>query len=258
MVWILAQSGNGTPPSWTDEFHAFTSFHAVAVSVSIALIALICSLGRSWRGDARERRLRRSIGWLMFAFFAFSTVWRLTPGQFDLNESLPLHMCRVIGWVSVISMLTGGWRWRALTFYWGFGLSTQGFVTPMWSDGYASLNFWLYWGSHALISGAAAYDLFVLGYRPSMRDLRLAWAWGLVFVVIVIAFNQVAGTNYSYLGSGQYEGTSVVDFLGPWPRRATRIVLLGGLVFFALHIVATLVLRAIGALQDRQSPRESA
>lgn len=229
-----------------DEFHAFTPFHAVAVSVCILLIGLACSLGRRWHGSDAERRLRLGLGVFMLAFHGFGTIWRLLPGNFELDESLPLHMCRVIAWASVLAMLTGGWRWRALTFYWGVGLSTQGFVTPMWSDGIASLEFWLYWGSHTLICAAAAYDLVVHGYHPSMRDLRFACALGLTFTVGTVLFNIAAGTNYSYLGQGSYEASSVVDFLGPWPRRITRMILLAGAIFFALHALAIGVRGASG------------
>lgn len=224
MPWVLAQSGDGTPPSWADEFQAFTSFHAVAVSVCIVGIGLVCSIGRRWRGTERERRLRLCIGWGIVAWQAFATVWRVLPGQWDLAESLPLHMCRVVGWVAALALLTGDRRARSLAYFWGLGLSTQGFVTPMWSHGYASVAFWMYWLGHGQIVLAAVYDLSVLGYTPRRWDWGFASLAGLAYAVVVVAINMALGTNYSYLGSGTYDAASVVDVLGPWPWRVLSMI----------------------------------
>lgn len=243
MVWVLGQSGDGTPPSWADEFQAYSTFHAVAVSVCIVLIALACSLGRQWRGTDRERTLRLALGWSIFVFQAFATVWRVLPENWDVSQSLPLHMCRVISWLAALSLITGDWRARSLTFFWGIGLSTQGFITPMWSDGYASLDFWMYWLGHGQIVLAAVYDLSVRGYSPARRDWVFACVAGLAYGLAVIGVNLALGTNYSYLGAGQYEAKSVVDVLGPWPWRLVSMIGGAGAVFTLLYGAAILARR---------------
>ncbi len=238
MLLVLAQSGDGTPPSWADEFQAYSAFHAVAVAVCIVLIVLACSIGRAWRGSDRERTLRLAIGWSIFAFQAFATVWRVLPEQWDIGQSLPLHMCRVISWIAAISLITGDWRARSLTYFWGIGLSTQGFITPMWSNGYASLDFWMYWLGHGQIVLAAAYDLSVRGYSPKRKDWAFACLAGLAYGLVVIGVNIALGTNYSYLGAGEYEAKSVVDVLGPWPWRLLSMIGGAGAVFTLLYLAA--------------------
>lgn len=225
--------------SWLTHFDAFTPFHWTTLSVCIAIFIAWCWAGRRLLaqdrldGGGRERRFRFTLAWAFLAWQAFATAWRLLPGQFDFNESLPLHMCRIVGWATPLAMLTMHWRLRAVVFFWGLGLSTQGLFTPMWHDGLASVAFWLYWVGHVIIIGGALYDLTVHAYRPGWRDLGFASLAGVVLCVGIALFNARCGTNYCYLGKGDYEGTSIVDVLGDWPARPAAIIG-GALVIFLL------------------------
>ncbi|MFI4898809.1 MAG: TIGR02206 family membrane protein [Phycisphaerales bacterium JB059] len=218
--------------SWAREFHAYSAFHAVTLAVCALAIFGACLGGRRLSRSG-ERVWRRTIGWSIVAFQSFAALWRVAPGSFDLNESLPLHMCRVVVWAAALAMLTESRRARTICFFWGLGLSSQGFVTPMWNHGLASVEFWLFWVSHAQIVGVAAYALTVLGYRPVRADLFFASWSGVVFALVVIGANLALGTNYSYLGAGTYENRCVVDLLGPWPWRAPAMIA-GALAIFGV------------------------
>ena len=217
---------------WLREFEAYSAFHALTLLVCFTGVALACALGRRL-GPDRERRWRLALGWSIVAFQVFATIWRLLPGNFDLNESLPLHLCRVVVWVAALSLLTGDRRAHAVCFFWGLGLSTQGFITPMWTHGLASVEFWLFWVSHTQILLAAVYALTVRGFRATRSDLMFASVTGVALAGVVIAINLALGTNYSYLGRGQYEARCVVDLLGPWPWRAPAMVM-GSLAIFGM------------------------
>src|SRR5688572_23378346 len=91
----------------------------------------------------RERLMRMAWGWSILAFQAFSTLWRLTPERFTMDDGLPLQLCRIAGWVAGLAMVWQ-WRWaRTLTYFWGLGLCAQGFVTPLRLGGLESMDFWL-------------------------------------------------------------------------------------------------------------------
>ncbi len=237
-------------PTWLNHFDAFSAFHWTTLGVCIALIVAWCVAGHRLAGEdrvdggSRERRFRRALAWSFVAWQVFATIWRVLPGNFDINESLPLHLCRIVGWIAPVALLTMHWRWRAVVFFWGIGLSTQGFFTPMWHDGLASVAFWLYWVGHVIIIGTGVYDLAVLGYRPRLNHLGFASVAGVILTVGIAAFNVGCGTNYCYLGKGDYEGTSVVDHLGNWPARPAIII--GGSVF--VFVVMYLIARGIETL----------
>ena len=213
-------------PAWLYEFHPYGLFHWVTGLVCLVAILAWIALGR-WllaldkRDDGRrEYWFRATLSIAMLLVQAFATAWRFLPGQYDLNESWPVHLCRLVAWVAPIALWTHWRRPRALLYFWGIGLSTQAFFTPMWGFGLASVEFWLYWGGHTFIVGAALYEVFVHGYGPRFRDWGFAALWGLIYAGVTVALNLQLGTNYSYLGRGDYDARSVVDFLGPWPQRA--------------------------------------
>ncbi|GJM18001.1 MAG: hypothetical protein DHS20C14_02140 [Phycisphaeraceae bacterium] len=243
--------------TWLNHFDAFSTFHWTTLGVCVGVIAIWCVIGRRLRSldrtDAgqREPRFRSALAWSFIAWQIFATIWRVLPQNFDLNESLPLHMCRIVGWIAPFALMTLHWRLRAVIFFWGLGLSTQGFFTPMWHDGLASVAFWLYWVGHVVIIGTGIYDLTVLGYRPRLRHLGFAAIAGAILTIGIAAFNVACHTNYCYLGKGDYEGTSVVDILGDWPARPTIIIGASEILFVVMYAVA----RAIEALVSRSNAR---
>ena len=115
---------------------------------------------------------------------------------------------------------------RALLYFWGLGLSTQGFITPVNEHGPESGEFWMHWLNHGAIIGAALYDLVVLRFRPHWRDWRTAVVLGIVYVACVFVLNIISGWNYGYVGATKPDVRTIVDFLGPWPLRVIWIVLI--------------------------------
>ncbi len=152
------------------------------------------------------------------------------------------RMLAIVAWASR--------RARTICFFWGLGLSTQGFITPMWNHGVASVEFWLFWVSHAQIAGAAVYCVGVLGYRPTRSDLLLASVGGVLVAGAIFGLNMALGTNYSYLGAGQYENRCVVDLLGPWPWRAP-VMVAGAVSIFGLLYGASVAVRSVARVARR-------
>jgi len=230
--------------NWLNEFRAFTSFHWLVLGICVGSFVVFCIVGKYLlkqdlrNGTSREQTFRRVLAWSILVTQAFIFVRRFTPGQWDLQESLPFHMCRWSVWIAAWAMLTLNPRARALLLFWGIGLSTQGLFTPFLDHGLLELGFWIYWLNHVQIVGAAIYDIVVLGYRPTFRHLVFAIVAGIGFAAIVIALNAVLGTNYSYLGAGEHEGQSIVDELGPYPQRTVWMVVGAGFLFTLIYLIS--------------------
>jgi len=229
---------------WSETFVPRSAQHGAVLIVCALTIALACVIGRvllarDLRAGAKvpraghERRWRHALAWSIVVTQGFILVRRLTPENFDLDESLPLHLCRLGVWIAAWLLFTLDTRARALTLFWGIGLSMQIFFTPFLGEGHGSIVFWIYWLNHVQIVGAGVYDITVLGYRPSRRDLRLASSLGVGYVLVVAGINAALGTNYSYLGAGEHEGASVVDVMGAYPWRMIWMTI-GALAIFAL------------------------
>jgi len=123
--------------------------------------------------------------------------------------------------------LLGGRRMpRALLYFWGLGLSTQGVLTPDLQDGPGQVGFWMFWLAHFSVVGGALYDVIARGYRPTWHDYRRAVGIGLVYIALLFGLNMCLGVNYGYVGQAEPGQPTIVDVLGPWPWRVPVIVAL--------------------------------
>jgi hypothetical integral membrane protein (TIGR02206 family) len=231
--------------SWLHHFEPRSTFHLVTVLGCVAVMAAWCVTGKRLllQSPEAERRFRVRVAWFLIAWQAFATIWRLLPENYTLEESIPLHLCRVVGWVVPFMLLTQSRRLRAVVYFWGLGLSTQGFFTPVWHDGFGHVGYWLFWMGHTCIVGAAAYDITVHGWGPRFRDWGFAALWGLIYAGLVIAFNLGLGTNYSYLGRDAYSASTIVDKLGDWPQRPLLMIFGAQFIMLLLYLAAVLVRR---------------
>jgi hypothetical integral membrane protein (TIGR02206 family) len=239
-----------TMSSWSESFEPYTEFHGLVLGVCASIMLTWIIIGRiliklderdglELGSAGREFRLRRWIALTIVLTQGFIFVRRFV--YFDLQDSLPLHMCRLGVWISAWMLWTLDRRARSLTLFWGIGLSAQIFFTPFLEEGYAHLGFWIYWLNHVQIVGVALYDIFVLGYRPNAKDLRFASIAGVIFAVVVIALNALLGTNYSYLGASTHEGSSIVDKLGDYPERTIWMIVASIVIFCVIYAFSRLL-----------------
>lgn len=208
-----------------DEFNAFSAHHAVVVAACLCVMIALCALGRvsSVRG---ERRVRLAWVGALVAWQSWMLVLWLLPTNFDPRESYPLHLCDLAVWLAPIA-LVGGQRWaRALLYFWAIGLSTQGFCTPVLTEGMGDWRYWSFWVGHTQIVGSAAYDVVVRRFGPHAGDLGFAVGVGLVYGALMFALDARTGWNYGYVGPSEPGPRTIIDALGPWPLRAVWVVLL--------------------------------
>ena len=258
---IDEQTPNPAQYNWINEFHAFTSFHYLVLALCVGSFIGFCIAGRMMlghdlkHGTNREQSFRRVLAWSIIASQAFFFIRRLTPMHWDLQDSLPMHLCRWTVWIAAWAMFSLNPKMRALLLFWGLGLSTQAFFSPMITYGLGAWGFWIYWINHTQIVGAAIYDLAVLGYRPKRRDLYFVMFWGLIYALLTIGLNLLLKTNYSYLGNGDYTATSVVDRLGPYPQRLIWMTLGGQVIFVIIFLFSSGMLRLRTQVFKRPPPR---
>ncbi|MFO0836301.1 MAG: TIGR02206 family membrane protein [Phycisphaerales bacterium] len=264
-------------PSWREAFTPLGLFHLCVLVVGGVCIGTPIILGMRWRAKAqdplahhhdapsnagpsaavagassRESTLRACVGWSTLITQALMLIYYIRPSRFVLSESLPLHICDLAGWIGGAALVTQK-RWlRTLGYYWGFALCTQAFFTPIVTQGFGHIKFWLYWINHMQIVGCAAYDLVVLRYRPAWRDFFAAAGQTFLYaIVLMMPVNAWLTTNYAYTGPSRPSAPTILDELGPWPLRVVWIVLMASAVFALITLPWTLA----GRLRTRRSSR---
>jgi hypothetical integral membrane protein (TIGR02206 family) len=241
------------PGDWLTTFVPFTLLHLLSVVAIGGQMIGACWIGHRCRETPREARFRQAWGWLVLAYALGYTTWYLLPARFDWADSLPLQLCDLAMFVAALAMITGRRPFRTLLYFWGIGLSTQAFFTPIIRTGIASSHFWLFWIGHTMIVGSAVYDLVVRRYRPGPRDLLLAIGVSFVYCASVfgldILLTEVVGRpiNYGYVGPTAPANPTIIDRLGPWPGRVGILV--------AIVLLDYALLYAVWALARRLRPR---
>ena len=231
----------------------FSTTHATVVIVFIAMTTALVALRRLRRNTPAAVVLDRGVIALAVAVWLFTTVVPLLPHLYDPTWSLPLHVCD-FAILAVPVALATNWRpARALAYFWGIGLSSQGFFTPDLRDGPARLGFWLFWTAHYVVVGGPVYDVAGRGYRPAWRDWLFAVAASVVYAIVILPFDVWFNLNYGYIGPSKPGQPSLVDVLGPWPRRVVVMWVLA-VVVMTLLVLPWEVARRFGAARPGRRP----
>jgi len=187
--------------TYLDTFNAYSLSHAVVMLFITVAVVGACVLGRRWRGTPTERNFRLSWSLGIVVFQAYAIVWFLLPGNMDVRESLPLHLCDLAVWVAAIALVTQWRPMRAVLYFWAIGLSTQAFFTPVLQEGVTHPKFWFFWVGHTQIVGSAIYDVIALRFRPTVKDYLHGTVANVLYAALVLPINLVFGLNYGYIGA---------------------------------------------------------
>lgn len=240
-VQILAQVQNTRDPyNWFRDFIPFSLFHMATVFGFAAAMLAACKYGRMFGEGPREARFRKTWGWIVIVYQTWYTLGYLFPKvfffpkEFSWEESLPLQLCDLAAFVAGAAMV---WqtRWlRTLLYFWGIGLSTQAFFTPTLAVGLGSAKYWMFWIGHTMIVGSAVYDVVVLRYRPTLKDLGIAIAISVGYVFAAVGTNLLLDrsgllaadvkANYGYMGNTHPRNATIIDKLGSWPGRVFKLI----------------------------------
>ncbi len=223
VVIAIAQTGGG--------FHPFSPLHFAVLAGYAVVVATLATLGVKWRDSARGRVLHLGWMWFVIAVQGVNIVYWATPPNLEPGSSLPLHICDVAGVMAVLVMCTRARLWRIVLYYWGLGLSTQAFVTPVITEGPDTFRFHLFFASHLTIIATAVYDLAVKRFRPTWRDLGVVTLVFLAWGAVVMPLDIVMDWNYGYIGNTKPDQPTLIDKLGPWPLRVVWMFLMAEGVF---------------------------
>jgi hypothetical integral membrane protein (TIGR02206 family) len=198
-------------------FRPFSPTHAAVLLVFATTVAALVMLRRGLGREHPDRaaRLDRRLGVVAILVWLFATFVQFLPRHYDRTTSLPLQLCDFTIFAVPLALLTSWRPARAITYFWGIGLSTQGLITPDLEGGPATTRFWYFWAPHFVIVGGALYDLLARRYRPSWRDWTTAIVAGLIYVALILPFDLLTELNYGYVGRTAPGQPSLVDALGP-------------------------------------------
>jgi hypothetical integral membrane protein (TIGR02206 family) len=224
-----------------ETFAPFGWMHFLVTAVSGAGWLVIVRAARPLVGTRGERTFRLSLGLVILGVNLFFTVHRMAFVQQEFKESLPLQLCDLAWMVAAWSILSGGDPRRLqhqLMYYWGFGLCSFSYLTPVLQRGPVTIYFWEYWVPHWLIFAVAILNVAVFRVRPGWRSYGQATAATAAIVGLGLLFNLAFGTSYCFTSRWTPTNPTLLDVLGPWPLRIVWMVIIGAAIFAVLTLPA--------------------
>jgi hypothetical integral membrane protein (TIGR02206 family) len=162
--------------------------------------------------------------------------WKLSIGQWTVQEMLPLHMCSIFVILNAIMMVRKNYSIYEFSYFCSIGGAMQPLLTP--DAGQYGLPHYRAWQTliaHALILSAPIYMTVVEGFRPSWNSLKKVVIGVNIYMLIITPFNFLIGSNYMFTAH-KLTTASLLDVLPDWPWYIPFLELIGFAVFSILYM----------------------
>ena len=216
-------------------FELFGAAHLAVLALVAAGAAAMLAFGRD-RTDLTKKRLRAAFVTILVVNELLWHVWAFSTEQYLLKRMLPLHLCSLMVWVTVIALTTNNRRFFGLLYFLGVAGAAQALITPDAGPfGFPHFRFLQTMVSHAGVFLAGIYVVAVEAYRPTRATVWKVFAGLNVYALIVWIVNGLIGSNYLFV-SGKPESASLLDFMPPWPWYLLILEGLALTLFFLLWL----------------------
>jgi len=216
-------------------FQLFGAGHLIAIAIIIAACLLLLYFRNAWDEDAR-RRFRYGLAIYLVIVESSWHIWSIYYGLWNVQENLPLHLCSVFIWLSVIMLIKKNYSIYEMAYFLGIGGAMQAVITPD-AGIYALPHFRAVQtlAAHGGIVLAALYMTWVESFRPTWKSFKTVVIWTNVYMVIVFFINLVLGSNYMFIAH-KPEFPTLIDLLSPWPWYIPELEVLALIICFILYL----------------------
>ncbi len=211
-------------------FEPFSQHHFYGLLGVIIMIAMILIIDRMTQ-KKYQRVISISIATLLLLQELSLSLMRMAWGVWQIQTSLPLHLCGAAIILGALMLLTRSYRLYEIVYFWALAGAVQALLQPdIGRLGFPHYRYFQFFFSHGMIIAAALYATVSFGYRPTGRSVLRVAIYTNIYVLFVGVFNQLTGSNYLFI-CHKPETASIMDALGPWPIYIIPLEIIGFLSF---------------------------
>lgn len=179
-------------------FKTFSLPHVIFLLVTAAIAIMLVLYREEIKNTKAKLYLRYAIAVLLFGSEASKQIADWLNGGWNIQWSLPLHLCGITSIVCIIMLITKSHRLFEIMYFWGLIGSPLAMILPDLNVPYASIAFWAFMISHSMNIIAVVYMITAYKHRPTMNSMKKAFIFTNVYMICIAGFNYIAGSQYYY------------------------------------------------------------
>lgn len=229
MEQFFAKDYTGAP------FQLFSPAH-LSVLALIVLIGFSFVFARNLWSERTKQAFRYGLAaWLVVWELGWH-IWSIYYGIWTIQTNLPLHICSIFVWLSVVMLFNKNITIYELAYFLGIGGAMQALITPdAGIYGLPHFRAVQTLASHGGIVLAALYMTIVEGYRPTWASFKRVFQWTNIYMIIVFFINLAIGSNYLFIAH-KPEFPTLIDMLAPWPWYILELEVIAFIVCLVLYL----------------------
>lgn len=218
-------------------FTMFSYEHILVVFTIVLSLFALLYYRNAFKQNIRNRRtFEKGLAISLLAVEWFYYAWMYGVGKWAVHYSLPLELCSISLYATIILLWTNDRRLYPFVFFAGIGGGFQALFTPDLELGYPHFRFFHFFYVHGGIIFTALYFTWIKGYRPTFRELVQTLLVLNVIAALVYVVNQVVDGNYMFLRMKPSNG-SLLDYLGPYPYYLLSLEVCTFVIFTVLWLL---------------------
>jgi hypothetical integral membrane protein (TIGR02206 family) len=223
------------------EFTAFSNQHYYPLLI-IAIVGFVAiKYAKSHLNQSQQWRFLFLLSLIPPIGYMIALVAVLLDGSFLLKDDLPVHICRILAFMTPIIILYRNRFWMGVIYFWIIVGTLNANITPDIEYGFPNYGYFSYWMMHGFLVLIPLYYVIVLGIRIKKKDIWNAFWTANVYVIFSLIINYILDSNYMYT-MHKPPVTTLLSYMGEWPYYLLSVQLLG-LFLFCIAYLPFLIIR---------------
>jgi hypothetical integral membrane protein (TIGR02206 family) len=216
------------------DFQLFGWLHILILTLAAGSLVGMYYLRDRLTIPAVGRVFRYAVATLIITLEVVYQVWIASRNGFHVVEAVPLGLCAMMEWITVVALLFDLKRVIKVVLPWAFVGSGLSFIVVNMGTSYTfpHFRFFHYFGIHWLFLVGNLYYLFTGAFRYAYRDLVRSTVWLAGVSLCVLVIDLVTNQNFMFLVEWPEEMDFVNKFIA-FPLN-TVLLMLGAFIIFNL------------------------